>query len=203
MKASQQKLKNQEQNKNYGTRFFTANVRSVEGEGNERRKILSFSSEEPYERWFGLEILDHGDEAVDLTRLNSIGVVLYNHNTDKVVGRVLRAWIEDGRGNAEIEFDDDAESDVIFKKVDKLTLRGVSVGYLVTNWEEVSAGESSNDGRFEGPCSIARKWMPYEISIVSVPADPTVGVERKFDFENKSNNLDLFLKIIQNNKNCL
>lgn len=203
MKASQQRTKNQEQNKNIGTRFFNANIRSVEGDGNERRKIISFSSEEPYERWFGPEVLDHDEDAVDLSRLNSIGVVLYNHNDDKVIGKIIRAWIEDGRGCAEIEFDDDEFSDVIFKKVDKQTLKGVSVGYMVTNWEDVSSGESSTDGRFEGPCSIARKWLPYEISIVSVPADPTVGVERKFNVENKSNDLDLFLKIIQNNKNNL
>lgn len=30
--------------------------------------------------------------------------------------------------------------------------------------------ETSTDGRFMGPCSIAKKWAPYEISIVSVPA---------------------------------
>ena len=37
-------------------------------------------------------------------------------------------------------------------------------------------GKQSSDGRFTGPCSIAKRWTPYEISIVSVPADPTVGV---------------------------
>lgn len=40
--------------------------------------------------------------------------------------------------------------------------------------------KTSTDGRFMGPCSIAKKWAPYEISIVSVPADPTVGVGRKW-----------------------
>ena len=42
-------------------------------------------------------------------------------------------------------------------------------------------GKQSADGRFTGPCSIARKWTPYEVSIVSVPADPTVGVGRTMD----------------------
>ena len=37
----------------------TATLQRMEGEGNERKFTLSFSSEEPYERWFGLEILDH------------------------------------------------------------------------------------------------------------------------------------------------
>ena len=48
----------------------------------ERKFTLSFSSEEPYERWFGVEILDHGPGAVDLARLNEIGCLLFNHNRD-------------------------------------------------------------------------------------------------------------------------
>ena len=73
----------------------------MEGEGNERKFILSFSSEEPYERWWGTEILDHSDGAVDLTRLNEIGVLLFNHDRNRVIGKVNRAWIEDLRGMAD------------------------------------------------------------------------------------------------------
>ena len=160
-------------------RSFSMNVRSVDGDGNERKRIISFSSEEPYTRWFGIEILSHADGAVDLTRLNSIGVVLFNHNRDKVVGKITKAWIEDGRGCAEIEFDNDQEADVIYSKVDSGTLKGVSVGYLVRNWEEVAAGQKSKDKRFDGPCSIAIDWEPFEVSIVSVPADASVGVGRE------------------------
>ena len=160
-------------------RFLSdCSIRAMEGEGNERKFILSFSSEEPYERWWGVEILSHSEGAMDLTRLNSIGCVLFNHNRDKVIGKVLRAWVENNRGNAEIEFDEDAESDVIYQKVKNETLKGVSVGYMVTNWETVAANKKSVDGRFTGPCDIATKWEPFEVSIVSIPADPTVGVGR-------------------------
>ncbi len=150
----------------------------MEGEGNERKFVLSFSSEEPYDRWWGTEILSHAEGAMDLTRLNSIGVVLYNHNRDKVLGKILRAWTENDRGCAEIEFDTDAEAEVIYQKVASGTLKGVSVGYMVEVWEEVLANKKSSDGKFTGPCDIATRWTPYEISIVSVPADPTVGVGR-------------------------
>lgn len=67
-------------------------IRAVEGEGNERTFVLSFSSEAPYTRWFGQEILDHTGECADLTRLNSIGVVLYNHKRDKVIGKINKAF---------------------------------------------------------------------------------------------------------------
>lgn len=160
-------------------RFLSdCSIRAVEGEGNERKFDLSFSSEEPYERWWGTEILSHADGAVDLTRLNSIGCVLYNHNRDKVVGKVLSASVKNGRGTAQIEFDSDADSEVIYQKVASGTLKGVSVGYTVNIWEEVAANKKSNDGRFTGPCSIATQWVPHEISIATIPADYTVGVGR-------------------------
>lgn len=157
---------------------LTDAIRDVEGEGNERKFIISFSSEQAYERWWGIEILDHSDGCVDLARINEIGCVLFNHKRDAVVGKVLRAWIENGRGMAEIEFDTDEYSEKIYQKVKSGTLKGVSVGYCVSVWEEVAANKNSSDGRFQGPAEIAKRWEVLEISIVSVPADPTVGVGR-------------------------
>lgn len=187
MNGTEQKQTIKKENDRSGTqqRFLSdCSIRAVEGAGNERKFMLSFSSEEPYERWWGTEILSHAEGAVDLTRLNAIGCVLFNHNRDKVIGRVLRAFIENGRGCAEIEFDDDADAEVIYQKVKSGTLKGVSVGYMVDVWEDVAANKKSGDGRFTGPCSIATKWTPYEISIVSVPADPTVGVGRSQEGQN-------------------
>ena len=60
------------------------------------------------------------------------------------------------------------------------------------------------DGRFTGPCEIAKRWTPYEISIVSVPADPTVGVGRDMencDVANKGRMRDIYSRQLQINKN--
>ncbi len=198
-------LKLEEKNKDFGERSFgKSSIRALEGEGNERKFELSFSSEEPYQRWFGLEILSHADGAVDLTRLNNIGVLLFNHNTDFVLGRIEQAWIEDKRGKAVVSFDDDDDAEVIYQKVKSGTLKGVSVRYSVDSWEEVIAGKASADG-FTGPCDIARKWTPLEISIVSVPADATVGVGRSRNDENehKPMSLGAFEAQVKANKNYL
>lgn len=136
---------------------------------------LSFSSEEPYLRGFGYEVLSHDEGAVDLSRLNSIGCVLFNHDRSKIVGKILRAYIEDKRGKAVIVFDKDEDSQLIYEKVKSGTLKGVSVGYSVDEWEEHEAPEG------EEPTYIAKKWTPFEVSIVSVPADPTVGVGRSME----------------------
>lgn len=167
-------------------------------EQNSRRRTISFSSETPYRRFYGMEILDHGDGAVDLSRLNSVGVVLFNHDVDNVVGRVIRAWVEHNRGMAEIEFDSDEDAEKVFSKVQAGTLKTTSVRYTVDAWEEVKAGATSADGRFQGPCQIARKWTPLEVSIVSVPADASVGVGRD---ANERQALSLWERQVQVNQN--
>lgn len=184
---------------NRTTREMTeCSIRAVEGK--ERTFRLSFSSEEPYQRWYGVEILDHTEGAVDMERINSIGVLLFNHKRDAVIGRIDRAWVENGRGEAEVTFDSDEESEKIYQKVKGGTLKGVSVGYMVDSWEEVMPNKQSADGKYAGPCSIARKWVPYEISIVSVPADPTVGVGRS-DEESRRAIYETYMRQLQYNEN--
>ena len=181
-------------------RTFAITTRAVDEEN--RTVELSFSSEEPYQRWWGTEILDHSEGCVDLTRLRELGCVLFNHNRDKVIGKPLDVSIKDNRGIAKVQFDEDPESDVIYQKVKGGSLKGVSVGYGVDIWEDVAANKKSSDGRFTGPVSVAKKWMPYEISIVSVPADPTVGVGRSADKQNETGRtLGYFSRQLQYNLN--
>lgn len=159
-------------------RELSGTIEGTQEDESGRKYTMSFSSEVPYERWFGMEILDHQAGAIDMSRLQEIGVVLFNHNRDDVIGKINRAWVEENRGMVEVEFDQDDFSETIFQKVKSGTLKGVSVGYKVDSYEEVAEGRKSADMRFDGPCYIARHWTPFEVSIVSVPADPTVGVGR-------------------------
>lgn len=172
--------------------------RAEEGPENSRKRILSFSSETPYRRYFGMEVLDHAENAVNLDRLNGSGVLLFNHDVNRVLGKVLRAWVENGRGYAEVEFDTDGDAEKIFGKVASGTLKTTSVRYTVDTWETVKAGAATADGRFAGPCEIARRWTPLEVSIVSVPADATVGVGRS---EGDGLDLSLYERQIQININ--
>ena len=162
------------------TRELAARADAVSEE--KRTAELTFSSENPYKRWFGLEILDHSGNSVDLTRLQEIGVLLFNHEPDHPIGRVEKVWIgDDSRGHALVKFDADEESDRIFKKVSGGSLRGVSVGYRIKEYTQLKEGETSKDGRFKGPAVIVSQWEPLEISIVSVPADAGVGVGRSIE----------------------
>ena len=175
LQKQKRKARNQQNRQKTGSLFREARIDiRAAGEEDSNKVRLSFSSEEPYVRWFGPEILCHDAECVDLSRLNEIGVLLFNHDRDEVIGRIEKAWIENGRGEAEVVFDGDEASQRILAKVRSGTLKTTSVGYQVTNCE---------DGRFQGPCSIAKRWMPFEISIVTVPADATVGVGRDLEDE--------------------
>lgn len=176
-------------NKNLNRDFHGLELKAKETDNNNQFE-LSFSSEEPYLRSFGYEILSHSPDAVDLSRLKEIGVLLYNHDKDKVCGKILDVSIENGRGRALVEFDTDADSQKIADKVRSGTLKGVSVGYEVLEWEDVSE-KGAEYASFK-----ATKWKPYEISIVSIPADATVGVGRSMteNAENVTNNHVLEVK---------
>jgi HK97 family phage major capsid protein/HK97 family phage prohead protease len=138
--------------------------RSVE----ERVLEFPFSSEYPVERYFGKEVLSHEMDAAILDRLNDGAPLLFNHDPDRVLGVVERAWVDGKkkRGYAKVRFSRSKAAQEILDDVRDGILRGVSFGYQIDDMQE-------RDGSM-----VATRWSPYEISVVSIPADPTVGVGR-------------------------
>ena len=156
-----------------------ADVRAIDGA--EREFNLSFSSEHPVRRWFGTEVLLHGEENVDLRRLRSMGAMLVNHDPNQIAGPIREAFLDTDakngrRGRARVRFDDDAEAEKSLKKVRSGSLSGVSVGYIIHNFRELQEGEEWEG--WKGPVFLATKWEPVEISLTPIPADSTVGVGR-------------------------
>lgn len=143
---------------------------------------LTFSSEARVGRWYGVEILKHGQDNVDLSRLREIGAVLFNHNPNAIVGPIVRAEIgADRRGHAEMAFDEDDASQRTRGKVKSGSLRGISVGYTIEKARRVLDDEAYDDpdlGPIKGPALIAERWTPIEISLTPIPADSHVGVGR-------------------------
>lgn len=135
-----------------------------------RTLSLSFSSELPVDRWFGSEVLSHVSGAADLTRLNDGAPLLFNHNPDAVIGVVENASIIDGRGIAEVRFAQSADGIEMQQLVDDGIIRNVSFGYQINEMSETEPGVFT-----------ASDWTPYEISLVSIPADPSIGIGRSDD----------------------
>jgi HK97 family phage major capsid protein/HK97 family phage prohead protease len=139
---------------------------------DERSIEFPFSSEYPVARYFGNEVLSHDERSADLSRLNDSAPVLFNHDPNKVIGVVERAWIDGKkkRGYATVKFSRNAFAQEVLADVKDGVLRNVSFGYAINDMEQ----RGSND-------FVATSWAPYEISVVSIPADPTVGVGRSFE----------------------
>jgi HK97 family phage major capsid protein/HK97 family phage prohead protease len=144
-------------------------------EVEERTFEFPFSSEYPVARYFGNEILSHENKAADLSRLNDGAPLLFNHNPDRVIGVVERAYIDGNkrRGYARVRFSRNSFAQEILSDVKDGVLRNVSFGYSIDKMEERGSGDF-----------VATAWSPYEISVVSVPADPGVGIGRSLEDDN-------------------
>ncbi len=136
---------------------------------------LSFSSELPGQQFFGTEILDHNPTSVRMQRLKNGAPLLVNHDKNDQVGVIERAEISpDRRGRAVVRFGKSARAEEIWNDVIGGIRSLVSCGYRIHKATPESSGKSGDTYR-------ATDWEPFEISIVAVPTDPTVGVGRGAD----------------------
>lgn len=157
-------------NRGHGPLRRTSEVRNIDEEA--RTVEVAFSSETPVARWFGDEVLDHGANAMDQTRLQNGAAVLWNHNTDNHIGVVESARIDGDRvGRAVLRFGRSPQAQEIWADVVDGVIRHISVGYFVR--------AITTEEREGQPDKVTiTEWEPYEISFVSVPADASVGVGR-------------------------
>jgi HK97 family phage major capsid protein len=143
---------------------------------------LAFSSEEPYGRWFGTEILDHDKKSIRLGRLKNGGPLLLDHDARSHVGVIERVDIGPDRvGRAVVRFGRSAAAEEAFNDVKDGIRQHVSVGYRVHKMRLEEEGEDGADSVYR-----VTDWEPLEVSIVAVPADATVGIGRadeSADFE--------------------
>ncbi|EPC6735752.1 phage major capsid protein [Escherichia coli O127:H40] len=154
-----------------------------EGHNDQYEFEIAFSSTQPYQRQFWDEqnqemvvldeILVHTPEAVDLSRLNNNAPLLFNHNFDNHIGVVCNARIDaDNVGRALVKFSKHGTlANDIRNKVIEGTMEKISVGYDIKEYHiDYAKGQL-----------IVTKWIPHEISWVSVPADDSVGLNRSLN----------------------
>jgi HK97 family phage major capsid protein len=190
---------------------------------------MAFASEEPYERWWGIEVLDTSEGAVRLSRLNDGASVLFNHNPDDLRGVHVPGSVRTDsdrvlRGKVRITSVTQTGRDAI-GLIKSGVLSKSSVGYMIHRVIEQSkdkAGKAISreiDGRMfdqflgrmteqdrnnrksfnrsldEKAGAFARAnddepsvfrvvdWEPFENSLVTIPADATVGIGRALSEE--------------------
>ncbi|WP_050991875.1 phage major capsid protein [Bradyrhizobium yuanmingense] len=133
---------------------------------------LAFSSEAPVVRWWGEETLSHDPSHIRLGRLSDGAALLWNHDWDDQRGVVESVRIDsDRKGRAVVRFSTSPKGEELWQDVKNKIKRHVSVGYFIHAMQLVEVVDD-----FER--WLITDWEPYEISIVSVPADTSVGIGR-------------------------
>ena len=140
---------------------------------DQRRATLAFSSEMEVDRGWGIEVLDHSPGSIDMEFIGSgRAPLLVDHEMADQVGVVEQISLGSDRvARAVVRFGKSARAEEIWQDVKDGIRSNVSVGYIIN--EMVSGGKKGDREVFR-----ATRWMPLEISIVSIPADTSVGVGR-------------------------
>ncbi|HEJ7835150.1 phage major capsid protein [Serratia marcescens] len=144
---------------------------------NQSNKLieLAFASEIPVQREFGDRILNEillcSPENVDLSRIQNKAAVLFNHDKDELIGVVESCSVDaDKVCRASIRLSSTAQE--YQTMVEEGILTKVSVGYSIIDY------------RIEADNLLVTKWQPYEISLVSIPADDLKsGIGRSLEQE--------------------
>jgi len=156
---------------------------TLEGESpidvDKRLIRMSFSSSEPILRHVETKVyyerLSHDLEAIDTTRLSNRSVpFLDGHDWNKVGGKVVDYAVRSEKGHATVKLSRNAIGTEMLNDIVDGVRTEISFGYKVLGMKKT--GE--RDGKDEYTVT---KWMPYELSLVGVPADHTVGVGRAMD----------------------
>ena len=154
--------------------------------------VLSFpfASEEPYLRssWFDdpwMETLGVTDAECDLTRLNAGAAVLANHGRYStgdsplaLIGKTLRAWIENGRAYVEIKLSRREGMDGLLQDIADELVPNVSVGYQIQERTLIKSNGETAPDEYR-----VTKWLPLEVTLCDIPADATVGIGRSMQVE--------------------
>jgi HK97 family phage major capsid protein/HK97 family phage prohead protease len=130
------------------------------------------SSEAPVDRWFGTEILSHEKGAMRMDRLDGGAVpLLFNHDWGDPIGMIDKGALRDGRLMVDAHLFATARATEVQAMIDG-GLRNVSIGYQLNTVEE---DVKTNTFR-------ATDWGLLEVSVVTIPADPSVGIGRSDDY---------------------
>ena len=151
---------------------------SVEFRSEDEDRILEFpfASEAPVERYYGMEVLNMDAKSMDLTRLNDGAPLLYQHDADRIVGVVQKAYLKNKRAYARVKLANNELGREMQELIKDGIIRNVSFGYKIN---AMDADESTSPVTYR-----ATDFQPFEISLVTVPADQSVGIGRSA-FDNK------------------
>ena len=171
------KDKEKDRSENFERLFRSAFVNKRNVDDKKRTAEFSFMSDEPVERDFGIESIDVSKS--DMSFISSgRAPLLLDHDTKAQIGVIEKAEVVNGKGRAIARFGKSQLANEVFEDVKSGIRQNISVGYLIKEMDKVdNEDEEKSPGRDFYRVGI----KPLEISMVSVPADTTVGIGRSLN----------------------
>ena len=156
------------------TQYRTGSVRMMDDE-SDRRVMMSISSTNPVEREFGYEVLEHNAGSVDMEFMSSgKAPLLLDHDARQQIGVVERAYMDNDKLRAQVRFSKNAMAEEVYRDVVDGIRGNVSIGY------QIQGMTKDENGYKDKPLYRVSSFKPLEVSMVSIPADSTVGVGRNY-----------------------
>jgi HK97 family phage major capsid protein/HK97 family phage prohead protease len=156
------------------TQYRTGSVRMMDEE-HDRRVMMSISSTNPVEREFGYEVLEHNAGSVDMEFMSSgKAPLLLDHDARQQIGVVEKAYMDNDKLRAQVRFSKNAMAEEVYRDVVDGIRGNVSIGY------QIQAMNKDENGYKDKPLYRVSSFKPLEVSMVSIPADSSVGVGRAY-----------------------
>ena len=162
-------------------RYRTIDLSESRFVDEDSRKVrVGVSSEEPVERSFGMEVLGHSADDINMEFINSgRAPLLLDHDHTKQIGVIEEFKLDETakRTIAVVRFGKSQLASEVFEDVKDGIRMNISVGYRIDKLERY---QDKDETYYKA------KWTPMEVSSVSVPADQSrlVGVGRSKDKNN-------------------
>lgn len=151
-----------------------AAIKLEEQKPTKQQELLRFpvASDTPVKQWFGKEVLSHAKGSLIIGERQKTLPLLFNHDRDKIIGIVEKLEHDDHRTYATVRFAKTEEGKKARSLVDDKILVNVSIRYEILDYD-YERGTTSDEDIYT-----ATSWEISEVSLVTIPADPTVGVYR-------------------------
>ena len=179
---------------NMPMKYRTIDLSRSEYIDEEKRMVrVGVSSEEPVERSFGMEVLGHSADDINMEFISSgRAPLLLDHDMNKQIGVIEEFKLDETakRTIAVVRFGKSALAREVFEDVADGIRMNISVGYRVDKLTRMNKDDETY---------YKAEWTPMEVSSVSVPADQSrlVGVGRSKD---KQKTQTTKVKIMENEK---
>lgn len=166
------KIQNPKKMKPTTTTQYRAGMASTDDSG---LMTLSICSDIPYQRGSMegdyYEVLDHSPGMMDYSRLSNGAALLFNHDRNIQIGTVSNPKIVDGRTYVDAKISSAPDVASYAQRMKEGILKDTSIGYeIMDDGEQV--------GEIDGTPVFKFKFRVHEASMVTIPADTTVGMGR-------------------------